>query len=45
VWLAERGEGEPYREEIDAVLQRIGITRNTEHDVESRAWRRSMPTG
>ncbi len=45
VWLAERGEGEPYREEIDAVLQRIGITRNTEHDVESRAWRRSVPTG
>jgi curved DNA-binding protein CbpA len=45
VWLAERGEGEPYREEIDATLERIGITRNPEHDVESRAWRRSVPTG
>ena len=45
VWLAERGEGEPYREEIDAALQRIGITRNPERDVESRAWRRSVPTG
>lgn len=45
VWLAERGEGGPYREEIDAALQRIGITRNPEHDVASRAWRRSVPTG
>jgi curved DNA-binding protein CbpA len=39
VWLAERPEGEPYRDEIDALLARIGITRNRAHDVTTNAWR------
>jgi DnaJ-class molecular chaperone len=39
VWLAERAEGEPYREEIDRLLERMGITRNRTHDVSTDAWR------
>ena len=39
VWLAERAEGEPYREEIDRLLERMGITRNRAHDVSADAWR------
>ena len=42
VWLAERREGEPHREEIDSTLRSIGVRRNSEHDVESSAWRRSV---
>ena len=39
VWLAERVEGEPYREEIDGLLARMGITRNRAHDASANAWR------
>ncbi len=42
VWLAERREGEPYREEIDAVLDRIGVHRSGGNDLAGRRWRRGF---
>ena len=42
MWLAERREGEPYREEIDAVLDRIGVHRNANNDLAGRRWRRGF---
>ena len=42
VWLAERREGEPYREEIDAVLDRIGVRRSATNDLAGRRWRRGF---
>jgi curved DNA-binding protein CbpA len=42
VWLAERREGEPYREEIDAVLDRIGVHRSASNDLAGRRWRRGF---
>ena len=41
VWLAERREGLRYRDEIDTVLARIGINRNSQYDAGRRAWRRA----
>jgi curved DNA-binding protein CbpA len=40
VWLAERSEGEPYREEIDRLLLEKGITRSTGQDETAAPWRR-----
>ena len=45
VWLAERGEGEPYRDEIDRLLREKGISRSTEHDAASAPWRRGRGQG
>lgn len=42
VWLAERREGEPYRAEIDAVLDRIGVRRSAANDLAGRRWRRGF---
>lgn len=42
VWLAERREGEPYRAEIDAVLDRIGVHRSATNDLAGRRWRRGF---
>ncbi len=40
VWLAERTEGAPYRDEIDALLGKSGFRRNREHDRSTHPWRR-----
>jgi hypothetical protein len=40
VWLAERAEGRRYRDEIDALLAKIGFRRNREHDRSAHPWRR-----
>ena len=42
VWLAERREGEPYRDEIDALLSRMGIQRSRSNDLAGRRWRRGF---
>ena len=42
VWLAERREGEPYRDEIDVVLDRIGVRRSGTNDLAGRRWRRGF---
>ena len=42
VWLAERREGEPYRDEIDAVLDRMGVHRSPTNDLAGRRWRRGF---
>jgi DnaJ-class molecular chaperone len=39
VWLAERPEGEPYRDEIDQLLERMGFRRNRTHDASAHPWR------
>ncbi len=39
IWLAERPEGEPYRDEIDALLEPMGVRRNRAHDVSANTWR------
>lgn len=39
VWLAERPEGAPYRDEIDRLLSDIGVTRSRAHDTSSHPWR------
>ncbi len=41
IWLAERREGLRYRDEIDIVLARLGIHRNSQHDTARRGWRRA----
>ena len=40
VWLAERAEGEPYREEIDRLLRGMGIPRPRDKDATAAPWRR-----
>jgi hypothetical protein len=40
VWLAERAEGVPYRDEIDALLAKSGFQRNRAHDRTTHPWRR-----
>ncbi len=40
IWLAERPDGAPYREEIDALLATTGFQRNREHDLARQPWRR-----
>ena len=40
VWLAERAEGEPFRDEIDRLLLEKGITRSTSQDEAGAPWRR-----
>jgi curved DNA-binding protein CbpA len=40
VWLAERGEGEPYRDEIDRLLRGMGVHRSTTKDEAAAPWRR-----
>lgn len=42
VWLAERREGEPYRAEIDAALDRIGVRRSATNDLAGRHWRKGF---
>ena len=42
VWLAERREGEPFRAEIDIVLDRLGIRRSATNDLAGRRWRRGF---
>ena len=42
VWLAERREGEQYREEIDTVLDRLGVHRSPTNDLAGRRWRRGF---
>jgi curved DNA-binding protein CbpA len=42
LWLAERPEGGRYRAEIDGVLARMGIQRNTSHDLATHPWRRGF---
>jgi curved DNA-binding protein CbpA len=42
MWLAERREGEPFREEIDVVLDRIGVHRSAGNDLAGRRWRRGF---
>jgi DnaJ-class molecular chaperone len=41
IWLAERREGARYRPEIDALLDRLGIRRSTEHDEGGSPWQRA----
>jgi curved DNA-binding protein CbpA len=40
VWLAERSEGEPYRQEIDRLLRGMGVRRTTDKDETAAPWRR-----
>jgi hypothetical protein len=40
IWLAERPDGAPYRDEIDALLASTGFRRNREHDLATHPWRR-----
>jgi len=40
VWLAERSEGEPYRDEIDRLLRGMGVHRATDKDETAAPWRR-----
>jgi curved DNA-binding protein CbpA len=40
VWLAERGEGAPYRDEIDRLLRGMGVQRSTDKDETAAPWRR-----
>ncbi len=40
IWLAERPDGAPYRDEIDALLANTGFQRNREHDLATHPWRR-----
>jgi hypothetical protein len=40
IWLAERPEGAPYRDEIDGLLATTGFERNREHDLGRQPWRR-----
>jgi curved DNA-binding protein CbpA len=40
VWLAERAEGEPYRDEIDRMLRGMGVRRATDKDETAAPWRR-----
>ena len=40
VWLAERPDGAPYREEIDALLRLQGVRRPTGRDETVAPWRR-----
>jgi curved DNA-binding protein CbpA len=43
VWLAERREGAPYREEIDRLLRAMGIHRSSSRDEATTApWRRGF---
>ena len=39
MWLADRAEGEPYRDEIDDILTAMGIPRRRDYD-EHDPWRR-----
>jgi len=40
VWLAERAEGEPFRGEIDSLLERLGVPRSSTRDESAAPWRR-----
>jgi len=40
VWLAERHEGFPYREEIDALLRGMGVRRPSAREEATAPWRR-----
>ena len=42
VWLAERPEGEPYRDEIDGLLAMKGVRRNRDYDSSTRRWQRQF---
>jgi curved DNA-binding protein CbpA len=40
VWLADRAEGEPYRDEIDDILVAMGIPRRREYAAAGGSWGR-----
>lgn len=42
VWLAERSDGAPYRDEIDALLRSMGVRRSSARDEVTAPWRRGF---